>query len=388
MPINILIYILVLITSFKYEQSHYQPDHANIIALCNNSNIDLLRDKFSGLKTRADRQISILHIGDSHIQAGFYTEQIKNNILDYLHIEKDIAPGIIFPYSLAGTNNPLYYSIESNSKWVRVALSDKNYGKNQHIGMTGIAVQTSESDRLRLRFPESDSTIKYAFDQITVLSEKFDTIYYLTPGHRKLRIEKKDYSLKEMKSEFDLFFQPQKNNDGILYGFILENSKSPFIYHSIGVNGATANSYLNSGLLEQQLSLLSPDLIIISLGTNDAYDNHFNSEKVYDHFKKLTALLNNLFPEAVLLLTTPGDNINSLKVPNLNNQIVREKILALCEEKKYCYWDFYSLMGGTGSMELWVEKGWGAKDRIHLTEAGYKMKADLFCEALFKSLIE
>lgn len=387
MPINILIYIVVLLTSFKYGQPHDLPDNANSIVLCNNSNADLLKNKISVLKENGKGQISILHIGDSHLQAGFYTEQIKNNIIDNLQIQQDIAPGILFPYSLASTNNPLYYKINSTSKWKRVMPSTMDSWTKLNVGMTGISVQTNKSNRLTLQIPKTDSTINYAFDQITVLSERFDSIYFIQED-KKVRIDKNNFSLKEMKSEFNLLFKPHRNHDGILHGFILKNSRSPFIYHTIGVNGATVNSYLNTGLLEEQLSLLSPDLIIISLGTNDAYDNHFNAEKVYGNYKRLTELLKNLFPDAVLLLTTPGDNLNSIKLPNPNNRIVQEKILALCKENNYCYWDFYSLMGGTGSMELWVKKGWGAKDKIHLTEEGYKKKADLFCEALFNSLIK
>ena len=48
--------------------------------------------------------------------------------------------------------------------------------------------------------------------------------------------------------------------------------KSGVKYHSIGVNGASVPSYLRCDYLMDQLKLVKPDLVIFSIGINDAYE--------------------------------------------------------------------------------------------------------------------
>jgi len=45
-------------------------------------------------------------------------------------------------------------------------------------------------------------------------------------------------------------------------------------------------------------------------------------------------------------------------------------------------WDFYSAMGGEGSMNSWLNAGLAKPDRIHLTAKGYTLKGELLSAAL------
>ena len=80
------------------------------------------------------KNIQIFHIGGSHIQADFYSNKVREylrNITLYTHSSR----GLIFPYRLAGTNNPLNYNITGNSalwKGYRSSLSrDTAYHTHQ-----------------------------------------------------------------------------------------------------------------------------------------------------------------------------------------------------------------------------------------------------------------
>ena len=64
------------------------------------------------------------------------------------------------------------------------------------------------------------------------------------------------------------------NEEAPLYalnGVVLESNNPGIIYHNIGVNGAKYSDYNKYPLFFDQLKALQPDLIIVSLGTNESY---------------------------------------------------------------------------------------------------------------------
>src|SRR5690606_14596933 len=57
-----------------------------------------------------------------------------------------------------------------------------------------------------------------------------------------------------------------------LSGVVLEKDEPGILYHSIGVNGAKCSDYNKYPLFFEQLPALHPDMIVISLGTNESFD--------------------------------------------------------------------------------------------------------------------
>ena len=57
-------------------------------------------------------------------------------------------------------------------------------------------------------------------------------------------------------------------------------------------------------------------------------------------------------------------------------------MLELAEEYGAAVWDLYGVMGGAHSVEAWRKAGLAKADRLHFTDAGYTLLADLFVEAL------
>jgi lysophospholipase L1-like esterase len=66
-------------------------------------------------------------------------------------------------------------------------------------------------------------------------------------------------------------------------------------YHSLGINGAEVTSFLRNSL-EPQLQLLNPDLVIISLGTNDAYMAEFDENAFKRNYGTLIQRIKKLHP--------------------------------------------------------------------------------------------
>ena len=83
-----------------------------------------------------------------------------------------------------------------------------------------------------------------------------------------------------------------------LFGFCFDNNKHGISYHSIGVNGASVPSYLRCTNLENQLELMPPDLVIFSIGINDAYENDFSKESYTKNYDTLIQRIYSINPES------------------------------------------------------------------------------------------
>jgi lysophospholipase L1-like esterase len=166
-----------------------------------------------------------------------------------------------------------------------------------------------------------------------------------------------------------------------LQGLTFESDSRGMQYHSLGINGAEVTSFLRNSL-EPQLQILNPDLVIISLGTNDAYMAEFDEKAFKRNYGTLIQRIKKVAPQASILLTTPGDSYRSRKYTNYNNAKATKQILDLAEETGCAVWNFYEIMGGLRSVNQWYANGLATKDKIHLTKKGYTLQGDLLYEAL------
>jgi lysophospholipase L1-like esterase len=147
----------------------------------------------------------------------------------------------------------------------------------------------------------------------------------------------------------------------------------------IGVNGATFEDYYTSELFFKQLNHLKPDLIIVSLGTNEVSDNKSDIEEDIDLLiNKLYQSTHRHFP---ILLTTPLDyKRKSALAFNLSNQILNY----INTHDLPCI-NFYDFFGGQGAMLQLQQLELAQSDGIHLTAKGYKSQGYLLASALLEA---
>ncbi|MCB2194524.1 MAG: hypothetical protein KQH79_01620 [Bacteroidetes bacterium] len=363
---------------------------ANKIYTSTGESTQRLIQKFKQLNGLDSEQINIVHIGDSHLQAGFLTEQIKQQLFNQFCSDSAVSPGFIFPYTIAQTNNPFFYKVDYSGEWAWSKNVDAE--KTSHLGLSGITVKTNDSlatFTIKINQKKDSSFSKYyGFNTIKILHNNNHSA--------SIKINNKKFVPEDYTSSFNLneimdsvHFEIT-NTDSTkyfeLYGIILENSSSKINYHTIGVNGATAQSYLKCDYLSSHLSCLNPDLVIISLGTNEAYDDQFSALEHEYILKDLIFQIQDITPHTAVLLITPNDHLKLEKVNN-NVFMVRNNILKISKELNLNYWDFYSVMGGANSITDWYNKELTGNDKLHFKPVGYRIQGELFAKA-FIHLIE
>ena len=177
--------------------------------------------------------------------------------------------------------------------------------------------------------------------------------------------------------------------DAQMYGISLENGRSGVIYHSFGIIGANCDSFAKSAFFHRQLEYVQPDLVIVSLGTNDGSTPYFKKDEFTARLDSLLQKIREICPHSAILLTTAPDSYfprqrRRTAMPNTNMASEREAILELAALRHCAVWDLYSVMGGDGSMAIWRESALANLDNIHFTKEGYERQGRLLFEALMK----
>jgi LysM repeat protein/lysophospholipase L1-like esterase len=177
-----------------------------------------------------------------------------------------------------------------------------------------------------------------------------------------------------------------KSGQTRIYGISLENrAQSGLLYHAIGVNGVTYYHYNEAPEFWEQLPFLEPDLIIVSLGTNETAISSFKptsfSEQVRAFAEKLKALPGNI----PVLLTTPADALRSRRYDNPAIKVAGEIISETAASNGFTVWDLYDVMGGAGSIKQWRSAQLTARDYLHFTKMGYELQGELLFKALMQA---
>lgn len=425
--------------------------------------------KLDDLSEGKVRQVRIVHIGDSHVQADYWTGRLR-----YLFQERygNAGRGFVFPYRLADSNEPRDLRSHSNISWDYRKSLFQNAGIP--IGLAGMAIRTQQPnflfevalkggyfpddprfDKVTLFFQQGsnyqDLSVGYFLPGVTpapvitpVKPKKYhtvksgDNLYDLSRRYgcsvkdlqrwngmrgtmlkigKKLVVSSSGYvSAPAMTSHpfaqististhtpvtgpghavcyLDTLMQSvvlkgvarqEKANEACLFGLTLENSaQNGVLYHSIGVNGATFAHYNAADYFWQQLPVLKPDLIIVSLGTNESVGKPSDSLRIQEDIRIFMDKLNNSAPETPVLVTTNPDILKRKRYPNPYGAIIRRSLLREADSRYLATWDLYGLMGGLGSIKSWRKEGLTAGDFVHFSQSGYELQANLLFDALF-----
>ena len=330
------------------------------------------------------QEVRILHIGDSHIQADFFTSEVRRLLRNYL---RDTCPqrGFVFPFSTAGTNNPIDYKTTSTGSWS--TFKSTNLRDTSAFGINGIALKTADlAATISLRIKDEKSR----FNRVRIFySSNNETTPTITGKFSIREIAKSknggsiDFTLSTKADSITIALKSKASSDEfILHGVLLEDTASTFCYHSIGLNGASTSSFLRCNLLPAETKSINPTHVIISLGTNDAYSPFFSPEGLESNLVALIGKVREAAPQATIILTTPGDFLAKGGVTTPTPKIAAAVITNVAEKNKCIAWDFFAQMGGEGSIDGWYKQGLASPDRLHLSKEGYKVQGRMFFEWL------
>nr|MCR5013633.1 hypothetical protein [Bacteroidales bacterium] len=187
--------------------------------------------------------ISIMHIGGSHVQAGVFSQEVRDNFLN-LCPGITAGRGLVFPFMK--TNTPSSYTVLQTGEW--------NYCRNAvpfdtQLGLAGASVTTSDPEAsftiiAREKRPR-DITPIFDFNYVKILGYG-DNDSIVPVVHFDSQVLQGDYNPDEGSYSFrlpdytDSLYVDFNHVAGTftVTGVYLDNGMPGITYHGIGVNGA------------------------------------------------------------------------------------------------------------------------------------------------------
>ena len=324
--------------------------------------MELFFDKLDTLLFTGKGHVNIMHIGGSHVQAGVFSQTMRDHLLN-LFPGLTAGRGLIFPFMK--TNTPASYCISRTGEW--------EYFRNAvpfetRLGLAGASVTTSDTAAsfsivAREKYP-TEITPVFDFNYVKILGYgsndsiepvvhfNNDTIYGIySEDEGSYSFLLPDYT--------DSLYVDFNHVSGTftVTGVYLDNGMPGITYHGIGVNGAKVCSYLDCEDLERDLKLVHPDLVIFGIGINDAAADTFTKEKFMSDYSTLIDIIHRVSPDCALLLVSNNDSYKKVGrrkyQVNPNGLVAEQAFLELGKQHNAAVWDFFDIMGGLKSMERW-----------------------------------
>ncbi|MBC8043245.1 MAG: hypothetical protein IAF08_07350 [Rhizobacter sp.] len=344
---------------------------------------------------KSKEQIHVLHFGGSHIQADVWPGRVRER-LRYFSPETKGARGFIFPQKLGRSNGSRSFEVQFTGLWTPCRNTELD--KQCAIGLAGISVMTYDSSSLDItlindHYPQYRYTLARIFHNTDSTSFAIDVVDSAFTVNRTINYEAgyTEFALPSPATKLRLRFTRRDSiqKNFTLYGIDLENEDAGFRYHAVGVNGARVPSYLRCTLLAKELKTIDPQLVVLSIGINDAKGKEFNPVLFESQYDQLVKRIKQVSPDAAILFTTNTDSFRRIRrrryAVNKNAVVVREVMLRLAKKHNAAVWDLFNVMGGLGSINQWKKIGLAKKDRIHFSREGYTIIGDLMYDAFINA---
>jgi len=388
------IFIILFVGTLCFAKNSYSIesiDSLRVSNIHNSANLNAAFKKLFEIKAGlSKKKFVVLHFGDSHVQAGHFSGQIRRNLQSEFG---NAGQGIIFPYTLCKSFSPKGILAQTTGQWNCTNLL--KFDSSRPIGIKGYVLGT-QSTGGTLSF---NITSEYAGNKTNKISiwSSCDSVshnYTLGDSFRLIEqyrynesIQVRTYELNSQIDSFRISVIPSGRGDKefLFHGFeYVPDALVGVDYHQLGVVGACFTHLVRSdSLVFEQIGHIQPDLIIFSYGSNESYDVQMDTTNYYNKIHGFLAKIKNEFPQTAVLITTAPDTRSENRTPKYLLTVNRLlKIMAA--DLSMSVYDLNEAMGGWGSAENWYKQDFMLKDKLHFNSKGYKLQGSMLCFDLFQ----
>lgn len=366
-----------------------------------------VRERFNDFYARLDTlvrtgegSLNILHIGGSHVQAGFFSQRVREN-LSSLVGPSSAGRGLFFPFRVMKTNAPSDDVVTCSGVWQSVRCVARDV-VGADLGLSG--VQSTTSDTLACLQLSLRSLSSAPLSRLRVLGQGSTSDVYpiiICDGDTLLPVVAEGgpgycFDLPETADSCAIRFQglAADSLSFTLRGLFPERKTSGLTYTSAGINGASVLSWLRCTRFQEDLSLLPPHLVVLGIGINDANVSpvSFDAETFKSNYRQLIQRVLDVNPSCCFVFITNNDcwfNYRGRRRQyNTNTPRVQKAMKELSAEYNAAVFDVFELMGGLRSSARWVRAGLQRADHIHFTRKGYELWGDMLYNALVAEFME
>jgi len=362
---------------------------------CYRQSLDRTFLQLDTLVDNPERNVRILHLGDSHIAgdyiSGTIREELQKTFGDagrgFVHIEQKA------PYG--GRR------LKRSGPWKRARIVDQGQA-GRPFGFSGMSFESFGADaNLEYRLDdESRVTLHFYANPRgpeVSLSVNGQYIGSVDTYAKSNRTKSKSFSVprrakKDGKDRRILRIRARASG-ARLFGISYTKKRKGILYDAIGPVGADARVYLSleRRSFVEHLQLLKPDLVIIMLGGNDALrvrKGRASIATIGKEHQQLVELVQYALPESDCMLWSPmdaGEMKNGRIVSKSHISEIRHIQEKVAIRKGCSFWDMYEAMGEDGAVKRWSRKKIMNKDLVHPRRRAGELLGYLFSEAFMRS---
>jgi lysophospholipase L1-like esterase len=350
--------------------------------IVNPAGIDKFLSKLESTRSDSTSVVRVVQIGDSHLQAGFFGGRLRERFQEAFG---NAGRGMVFPHRIAGTNGASDLRWQSSSAWAASCALKRHAAFPWGVG--GWSLQSLDSTAsLDLHFAADAESLGNKFRKVRVLGSFSTAVVSGEEGTWPSENCGPGCLVAASSLSTDRLSLRLSGFPGRLDGLVLESGRGGVLWDEAGTNGLSWADLLRPSRLWEQLPLLSPDLVVVSLGTNDAWSRAFDEDSFRRSVQEVLRRIRLVVPKAEILLTLPPDHARTLRrrrtAPDLNLAPACQVLREACDSGTATCVDLLELMGGEGSWKVWSSQGAMARDHVHYSKGGYVRQADLIAEAL------
>ena len=334
--------------------------------------------------------VTVLHIGDSHIAADSFTRGIRSRLQKvYGDAGRGaVIPPKVFPYAAAAQ-----VSMNRSGPW-QAASSLKV--KSGPYGVSGVRLSSgSKGAKLTLKSdtgpfdwtevtmvtgPKAGGVTINAGGKSETFSAKADK-----PGSKTVRLASK---------ADDVTVNPAGDGTTTVLNWGTGREQPGVRYVNFGIVGATVDvtKRWDETLVMNDVKAIKPDLIVYGYGTNEGYDDNVDLAAYRRTAQHFVEILKAAAPQADLAFAGAADGLTkrSRRGPACSGGWyspvklagIRDTVETLAKDENAGFWNWSEAMGGRCRIDVWAQRGYAAKDRVHLTAKGYDRSAESFVDGL------
>ena len=427
-------------------------DANKLILKGDSNKLNTFFDKLDSLALWGENEINIVHIGGSHIQAGVFPNRMRINfsnilpgfsgergaIFPYSAARTNNPKNFEIHYSgewkkcqnsrppVTETLGIMGYTISTNdlNSSISFNLNPEEFGSDWKFNKLRLFATIGDKNLMPILVVNGD-TVPSVYEDSTFVfylnnfaesgtialgkTSDFDRLYNNYSTKLSDEANEPDKSDSIINSQFSTLnsdsLEIGLESDNIqnptneycttnanwkfsIMGLMPENDFNGITYHSMGVNGASLQSWLRCEKFEKQMAFIKPDLTIMAVGVNDANVEYgkFSKETFKARYNQLLQKIYTANPNCAVIFITNNDCVVRVGRRsyglNKNTALVQQAMHELAEEHNGAIWDLYEIMGGLGSISVWNEAGLANKDRVHFLVPGYNLLGDMLYNAI------
>ncbi len=347
--------------------------------------------KLAALKSgRRTEPVTILHIGDSHIAADSFTRGIRKRLQQRFGDagRGDVIPPDVFKYAYADQ-----VSMSRSGSW-RAATSLKT--KSGPFGISGVRLSSaSTSAKLVMK----TKTGPFDYGEVTIVTGPKAGGVVIEAGGRRERFSARAPREGARTVRLDarassLVVRPAGDGTTTVLYWGTGKNRPGIRYVNFGISGATVDvtRRWNDAIVADNIRDLKPDLIVYGYGTNEGFNDNVDLAGYRRYVSGFLDHLAAAAPDADMVFIGASDGLTRRSrrgdactggyrsPPKLDG--IRQTVHAIARARGAAWWDWSEAMGGRCSIDRWARSRLAARDRVHMTSAGYDKSAGLFVEAL------